>query len=101
MILAIILVLDKVNFSSAAKGGHMLVVTADETFNPTAKTLWEPIGIVHHILHIKVLADNVREYTIGIQAKNDTALIELSHTLKKQSAVHSVEIISGKDAVEY
>lgn len=101
MICGIILLLNKLNFGSAARGGHLLLLTAKTPYNPESPQEWHAFVKTFSILHIKTLTDTIREYTIGISLKDPKTLSSLVDNVKRNASVDSVELISGKDAVEY
>jgi uncharacterized membrane protein YhiD involved in acid resistance len=101
LISAIILVLDRFNFASTARGGHILVVLARAPFTPDANATWRDFIKVHNILNIKTLGDDLREYTLGIQLKKPDDASSLVDTVRQSNGVQNVELMSGKDVVEY
>lgn len=101
LISLIILFFDKINFGSAARGGHLLLVVARAPFDPSTQEILQTNTVTRHIINLKTLPDQLREYTIGIRMKNENLITSLVDTLRKQDHVESVELLSGKDAVEY
>lgn len=96
-----ILVLDHFNFGSAARGGYIAVILAHKPFTPEVKNPWHALVKIHHILNIKTLGEDISEYTLGVQLKNPTDASALVDALRKSSGVQNVELMSGKDVVEY
>lgn len=101
LISLIILFFDKLNFASAARGGHLLLVVAREPFDPATHNALHTYTYAHHIVNIKTLPDRLREYTIGIRLKQEQESTTLVAMLQKEPSVESVELLSGKDSVEY
>lgn len=101
LISLIILFFDKINFGSAARGGHLLLVVAKEPFDPTMHSAISTHAVSSHIITLKTLPGQLREYTLGIRLKSEDVITQLVDALRKEGNVESVEIMSGKDAVEY
>lgn len=101
LISLIILFFEKINFGSAARGGHMLLVVAREPFDPTTHQSLKSHTVTSYILNLKTLPDRLREFTLGVRLKNEQETTQLVDSLKKEQLVESVELLSGKDAVEY
>ncbi|TSC79476.1 MAG: hypothetical protein G01um101429_463 [Parcubacteria group bacterium Gr01-1014_29] len=101
LISLIILFFDKINFGSAVRGGHLLLVVARFPFDPSTHETLRNNTVTHHVINLKTLPNQLREYTIGIRLKNENLITTLVDTLRKQDHVESVELLSGKDAVEY
>lgn len=101
LISLIIFFFDKLNFASAARGGHLLLVLAREPFDPAAHDALRMHTFSHHIVNIKTIPGQLREYTIGIRLKSEHESTPLVDALRKESFVESVELLSGKDSVEY
>ncbi|OGN15292.1 MAG: hypothetical protein A3B99_04835, partial [Candidatus Yanofskybacteria bacterium RIFCSPHIGHO2_02_FULL_44_12b] len=101
LISATILLLHKFNFASAARGGYILVVLAQEPFMPETKSPWHNFITSQHVLNIKTLGENAREYTLGIQLKDPNSASHLIDALRKSPGVQNIELMSGKDVVEY
>ncbi len=101
LISAAILFLNRINFGSAARGGHIAVILAKPPFSPTHKSPWQEFIKAHSILNIKTLGENMSEYTLGIQLKEPADAPLLVDALRKNEGVENVELMSGKDVVEY
>lgn len=101
LICGIIVVLNRFNFGTAAKGGHLLLLTAKAPYNPESAHNWQDYVKTYSVLHVKTLTDIVREYTISISLKDPKTVSTLVDKVKQNANVESVELISGKDAVEY
>ncbi|KKU86368.1 MAG: hypothetical protein UY14_C0002G0010 [Parcubacteria group bacterium GW2011_GWA1_47_9] len=89
---AAILLLNRFNFGSVARGGHIAVILAHKPFS---------LLKANNILNIKTLGEEDFEYTLGIQLKNPADAPLLVETLRKTPGVENVEIMSGKDVIEY
>src|SRR3989338_11276029 len=98
---AAILLLNRFNFGSVARGGHIAVILAHKPFSPTIKNSWHDLLKANNILNIKTLGEEDFEYTLGIQLKNPADAPLLVETLRKTPGVENVEIMSGKDVIEY
>ena len=98
---AMILFLDKYNIGSAAHGGYIVLISAQPSFSPTEKAPWHNYAKNIRVLHAKSFGDQPREYTIALQLSDPSAISPLVDALQKTSGVESVELLSGKDAVEY
>src|SRR3989338_5738456 len=98
---AAILLLNRFNFGSVARGGHIAVILAHKPFSPTIKNSWHDLLKANNILNIKTLGEEDFEYTLGIQLKNPADAPLLVETLRKTHGVENVEIMSGKDVIEY
>ncbi len=101
LISLIILFFDKINFGSAARGGHLLLVVAKEPFDPTTHPALQAGTVSSYVLNLKTLAENMREYTLGVRLKDENGVTRLIDSLKKEQLVEHVELMSGKNAVEY
>lgn len=101
LMLIIILALDKFNFGTAAKGGHMLIVMAKEMFDPGQDQSLNTYTSAYRTVHVKTLPNALREYTIGIKLKDENAITSFVNALEKNQYVESMEVISGRDAIEY
>lgn len=101
LISLIILFFDKINFGSAVRGGHLLLVVAKEPFDPTTHAILQAKTVSSYVLNLKTLVENMREFTLGIRLKNENDITQLIDALKKEQLVESVELMSGKNAVEY
>lgn len=101
LITLVILFFDKINFGSASKGGHLLLVVAREPFDPLTHASFGTYTITQHIVSIKTLPNQLREFTLGLRFPNDKSAVGLVDALQKESSVETVELMSGKDAAEY
>ena len=101
IISGIILILDKYNIGSATYGGYLLLVTAREPFSPIRQDIWHTHAKNVRTLHVKSFGDAPREYTIALQIPDPSAISTIVETLQKTAGVESVELLSGRDAVEY
>jgi len=101
VISAIILVLDRFNFASINRGGHILIITAREPFLPETHAEWKNYLKSCHTLHVKTFGEGSREYALGIQLRDTDAEARMVDALRKTEGVESVELMSGKDAIEY
>ncbi|MEK7576109.1 MAG: DUF4956 domain-containing protein [Patescibacteria group bacterium] len=97
----IILLLNQFNFGSGISGGHILIVAAGNSFSPENPHAWQQHIKNQNVLHIKTLGEKLREYTIAIQLINPSSASKIVQSLQSMHDVESVELISGKDAVEY
>lgn len=96
-----ILILDKLNFASAARGGHILVILAKKPFTPEDGGNWLSYLKAYHIINIKSVGSDFREFTLGIQLKDQAQSPTFVDELRAMQGVESVELMSGKDVVEY
>ena len=101
LISAAILVLNYFNFGSAARGGYIAVILARAPFTPESKNGWHNFVKMYHVLNIKTLGEDIREYTLGVQLKQPSDSSPLVDALKKSPGVQNIELMSGKDVVEY
>jgi uncharacterized membrane protein YhiD involved in acid resistance len=101
VISAIILVLDRYNIGSASHGGYIVLIAAQPSFSPTTQAPWQTHAKNIRVLHAKSSGNQPREYTLALQLANPSAISSLVDALQKTSGVESVELLSGKDAVEY
>ena len=101
LISAAILVLNYFNFGSAARGGDIAVILARAPFTPESKNGWHNFVKMYHVLNIKTLGEDIREYTLGVQLKQPSDSSPLVDALKKSPGVQNIELMSGKDVVEY
>lgn len=101
VISSIILFLHRFNFASAARGGYIVVLDAREPFRPEQKSPWHAFVKKQHVLNIKTLAGAAREFTLGVQFHETAHISEAIDVLRHSEGVESVELMSGKDAVEY
>ena len=62
---------------------------------------WQNYVKSYSVLHVKTLTDVIREYTISISLKDPKTVSTLVDKVKSNTDVESVELISGKDAIEY
>ncbi|MEK7480975.1 MAG: DUF4956 domain-containing protein [Patescibacteria group bacterium] len=98
---AVILVMDRFNFASAARGGHILVLLTKDPFIPESPAPWHTYLISRHLLNAKTLHDSFAEYTFGVRLVDETTVGTLLTLLRKTPGVERAELMSGKDAVEY
>jgi uncharacterized membrane protein YhiD involved in acid resistance len=102
MLSLIILILTKYEFGSATKGGFLLVLAADKSFNfEPSKIILEKYAASHQFLQVKAQPNGDQEYYPSLQLKQDTSLSELVGRFKAMEGVKTVELMSGKHAVEY
>jgi uncharacterized membrane protein YhiD involved in acid resistance len=98
---AVILFMDRFNFASAARGGHVLVIVAKQPFVPESPAPWRDYLNARHLLNAKTLHDGLSEYTLGVRLRDESAAGALINALRATPGVERAEIMSGKDAVEY
>lgn len=101
VISAIILVLDRFNFASVNRGGHILIITAKEPFLPETYAEWRNYLKSYNTLHVKTFGEGSREYTLGIKLRDSETGPQVVDAIRRTKGVESVELLSGKDAVEY
>lgn len=99
---AITLVLNRYNFaSSAGSGGHILVILAKQPFVPESPAPWRDYLKDWRLFNAKTLHDGLVEYTLSARLRDESVSGALLHTLRNTPGVERVELMSGKDAVEY
>mgnify|MGYP001602768128 CR=1 FL=1 len=99
---AVILLMDRFNFaSSAGSGGHILVILAKQPFIPESPAPWRDYLNTWRLLNAKTLHDGLSEYTLGVRLRDESTAGALIHALRTTPGVERVELMSGKDAVEY
>lgn len=96
-----ILILNHFNFATAGRGGYILVILAREPFKLENGDPWKQYLKSSHIMNIKSIGVDLREFTLGIQFKNLADTSTLVDDLRRVAGVESVELMSGKDTVEY
>ena len=97
-----VLILSKYDFGSAVKGGFLLVLAADKNFNfESSKAVLEKYITSQQFLQVKAQPNGDQEYYLSLQLKHDANLSELVGRLKALEGVKTVELMSGKHAVEY
>lgn len=98
---AVILALNRFNFGSAIKGGHVLVITAKDPFMPESPAPWHNYLASRHLLNAKTLHDTYTEYTFGIRILDEATIGTFLLLLRNTAGVERAELMSGKDSVEY
>ena len=101
LVSVIILILPRITAGTIERSGHIVIIAAHEPFTPEKEAPWQKLLKNHHTLHVKTLADSLREYTLAVRLKNQEEAGKFVDTLKEARGVETVELISGKDAVEY
>ena len=101
VISGIILFLHRFNFASVVHGGHVLVILAKEPFKFENDGSWKEYIKSTHIMNIKSIGQDLREFTLGIKLKNPSDSSKLVDHIRHSNGVESVELMSGKDTVEY
>ena len=96
-----ILLLNRFNFGSAARGGHILVILAREPFKLENGGAWKDLLKATHVMNINSVGQDLREFTLGIQFQNISDTSKLIDEVRRAQGVESVELMSGKDVVEY
>jgi uncharacterized membrane protein YhiD involved in acid resistance len=96
-----ILAMNKYNLTFRAHGGHILIVNSRSPFNPDQKLPWNELLKSQQTLHIRTLADSVNEYTIGVQLREIENTATVIERLRETEGVIAIELMSGKDTVEY
>lgn len=99
---AVMLLLNRFNFaSSAGSGGHILVILAKEPFVPESPGPWRNYLKDWRLLNAKTFHDGLAEYTLGIRLRDESATGAFLEQLRNTAGVERVELMSGKDTVEY
>src|SRR3989344_3200839 len=101
LVSVIILILYQFDFASVSRGGHILVIAAREPFIPEETVPWKTSLKGLHTISVKTLHDGLREFTLGIQLTDPSYASRLVDELRQARGVESVELMSGKDTVEY
>jgi len=101
LISGIILLLNHFNFASAGRGGHIVVLLAKEPFKLEDDGSWKQYLKATHIMNIKSIGSDLREFTLGVQFKKASDAPKLVDTMRQTPGIESVELMSGKDTVEY
>ena len=102
MLSLIILILTKYEFGSATKEGFLLVLAADKSFNfEPSKAILEKYAVSQQFLQVKAQPNGDQEYYLSLRLKQNANLSELVGRLKTLEGVKTVELMSGKHAVEY
>ena len=98
---AVILLMNRFNFASAARGGHILIIVAKQPFMPESPAPWRDYLNTWRLLNAKTLHDGFSEYTLGVRLRDESIAGALMNVLRATTGVERVELMSGKDAVEY
>ena len=98
---AVIMLMNRFNFASAARGGHILVILAKQPFVPESPAPWRDYLANWHLLGAKTFHDGLAEYTLGVRMRDESTAGALINALRNTAGVERVELMSGKDAVEY
>jgi len=85
VISGIILLLDRFNFASAVHGGHILVILAKEPFKLENNGPWKEFVKSTHVMNIKSIGPDLREFTLGIQFKNTADASKLVDNIRRAS----------------
>lgn len=102
MLSLIILIISKYDFGSATKGGFLLVLAAEKNFNfESSKTVLEKYAASQQFLQVKAQPNGDQEYYLSLQLKQGANLSGLVGQLKTLEGIKTVELMSGKHAVEY
>src|SRR3989344_2567052 len=98
----IMLILDKYNFGSAQKNSFLLTLITDRVFDLNAcQVLIEKHTRSRQFLQAKTQPDGEQEYYFSLLFKEDSDFGEFIRQMKAIPGVKMVELISGKNAVEY
>lgn len=98
---AVIVLMNRFNFASAVRGGHILVILAKQPFVPESPAPWRDYLASWHLLGAKTFHDGLVEYTLGVRLRNESVSGAFLEQLRNTAGVERVELMSGKDAVEY
>ncbi len=101
LISAIILILPRLKIGAPELSGYIIIVAGREPFLPEKEAPWQKFLTNQRTLHVKTLAHNLREYTLAAQFRNVQETGKFVDSLKSTQGVETVELISGKDTVEY
>lgn len=97
----VILLMNRFNFASAAHGGHILVILAKQPFVPESPAPWRDYLKDWRLLNAKTFHDGLAEYTLGIRLRDESTAGAFLEKLRNTTGVERVELMSGKDTVEY
>ena len=98
----IMLMLDKYNFGSAQKSGFLLTLITDGVFDFNAgQALIGKHARSCQFLQAKTQPDGAQEYYFSVLFKEGADFGEFIRQMKALVGVKTVELISGKNAVEY
>ena len=97
----IIFLLAKYNFGSLIKEGYLLVFVADKNFSmESGKQLLDEFLESYKLLQIKS-QDEEREYYLSVKFKANKNPDQLINRMSSNPSIKIVDLITGKDAVEY
>lgn len=98
----IMMILDKYNFGSAQKNGFLLTLITDRVFDFNAgQALIGKHTRSRQFLQAKTQPDGEQEYYFSLLFKEGADPGEFIRQMKAMAGVKTVELISGKNAVEY
>ena len=97
---AIVFGLTKYNFASAIHNRFIInTVSLGLLDNDRLKKIFYPHAKSYNILHTRRLGENEYEYTISVDMKGDVNM--LIKDIDSQEYIKKLDIITGKDVVEY
>jgi hypothetical protein len=102
MLSAIIFILDRYNFGSIVTGNFLFTFVSGNNFNPDSyKKLFNQYFSSYQLLQIKTQSNGDSEYYFSISFKDQEKEGELMNEFRMLPDVKTVDLMTGKDAIEY
>lgn len=96
-----LLVVHRKRLGAAFRTGYLIMLQAGSAFDPIKlNELFRSLGVTYHVLHIKSSGEEM-EYSLAVELAEGLGPERVVSSLSALPHVHSVDLMTGKESVEY